>query len=95
MSSAEMIAERLMSSRDGAKVRVGVGQPRNVGQDEWACSVYVIGIAGEREITEAVGVDSVQALVLGIAMLRARVSSLHRKYRFSWIGGDDIDASFS
>ena len=65
-----------------------------VAQDEWVCSVYVIGLAGEREMTEAVGVDSVQALVLGITMLRARVSSLHRKHRFTWIGGSDIDTGF-
>jgi len=63
---------------------VSLGVPRQVSSEEWQCNVRIDGLAAEPILETASGVDSLQALLLGVEFLRASLRRSRR--RLAWVG---------
>lgn len=86
----DWIAHRaLRSSTSDNEIIVRLGRPVGDSTGVWSCEVQVTALELP-EVTVAHGEDSLQALLLGISMLRARVLSLQRKHKLTWLDGEDI-----
>ena len=68
----EYIAERKLFSlspdRQKKILRIGIGKPYQVDDISWACPVIVDGL--HKNLKDAIGIDSWQALSLAIALVR-------------------------
>ncbi len=67
---------------------VSLGMPRQVGPDEWQCWVCIDGLDAKPIVEKVTGADSLQALQLGLVVLR---KSLKRSpYRLAWMGESNL-----
>jgi hypothetical protein len=90
MRDADYIAERTFELAAPHKQLIArIGRPTRHGSREWACSVHVVGL-DEPEISQAYGEDSLQALLMALSMLRARISSSQERWGISWPAGTDL-----
>lgn len=86
----EWVAERpLIATATGRNVMIRVGKPTKARSGEWTCSVQVTGIE-QPETTYAFGEDSLQALLMGLSMVRARLESLKASHGLIWLGESDL-----
>lgn len=90
----EIIAERNLTSDEDSSiaVKVRVAKPVRDPKGHWTCS---IGISGNEKLQSeltAFGEDSVQALMLGLDMARAYLSSTRAEGvpRLTWLGVDPL-----
>lgn len=91
MTASVWIAERSYSTEAGS-VTARVGQPVREPTGEWSCSIEING-PGIRHHSNASGEDSLQALVLGLSMLRIVLSTDRTLRSLSWLDqpGHGID----
>jgi hypothetical protein len=64
----------LIGQKDGGerfKVTIRIGPPYQVNDVSWACPVAVYGV--DRQLADMHGIDSWQALLLAISLVRSRV----------------------
>lgn len=85
----EAIAHRAIVLRRGAEqseIRISIGRPEKDGRD-WRCAVRIEGLGPAMEHV-ARGVDSVQALLLAIAMVTVQLESRVREAggTIEWLG---------
>ncbi|HEX2573584.1 MAG TPA: hypothetical protein VH877_28805 [Polyangia bacterium] len=74
----------------GAEIRVRLGRPEPVSEDEWRCPYRVeLGPPAART-RYAHGVDAFQALLMALMGIRAALAESER--RLSWQGGEPGDA---
>jgi hypothetical protein len=66
-----------------------IGRPVEHPEGDWNCPFQISGMGDDR-IHEASGVDSLQALSMGLQMARAQLESYRRSHRITWLGGDDL-----
>lgn len=74
------------------KVVMRLSEPRRRPSGEWACLVQIADLE-KPEITEAFGEDSLQALLLGAAMAKARLESLQPAHGLTWMKEGDLGLS--
>src|SRR5687768_10394168 len=81
------IARRILDRTDGrrGKVIVRIGQPVQIGEDEWACPYAISGI-GLRGFKRSFGVDALQSLMMAIEGVRTALAP-HRSC-LTWLGGE-------
>jgi len=90
MKDASFVAERSFELAAPAKeLIVRIGRPTRHGSRDWVCSVHVVGL-DEPETSEAYGEDSLQALLMALSMLRARLTSSQVRWGISWLGDADL-----
>jgi hypothetical protein len=85
-----VIASRELTDARNSKRRimVSLGMPRRVGSDEWQCRVSIDGLKAKPIVEKVTGVDSLQALQLGLVVLR---KSLRRSpFRLAWLGESNL-----
>jgi hypothetical protein len=74
------------------KVVASLGKPAvmpDTPHGDWYCPYRVEGPDHDREFFAA-GVDSVQALLLGISAIRAHLLSISRRGKLTWHGHEDL-----
>jgi len=84
------IASRDLTLDDKETVSILIGKPEILpGSDDWYCPHQAVGI-GSGKVRYAIGVDSVQALVLSLSMLGAELycSPEYEAGRLSWECGN-------
>lgn len=87
-----------MIAKDGAVrlVRVSVDRPEQGSDGDWSCRVSLLGLA--EKPAHIFGVDSLQALTLGLAYVRSRLSlAVDRGNALQWTEtgeGFALDAYF-
>ena len=88
----DVVADRTLEVSNGGilgTATVRLGRPRQSGDDEWACPVQILGLDDD-EVRDVYGVDSLQALVLALQMVRARVTTQPSGVQVTWMGMDDL-----
>lgn len=86
----QVIAERELQRKAGGEpVIVRIGLPVEDSECDWYCPVRITG-AGDDTTYKAFGVDSVQALMLGLQMVGARLGSYQREHGLTWLEMDDL-----
>jgi len=90
----DVVAEQELSALfpDGrlTPVRVRVGHPRPRPTGEWACPVEVEGLPGWQGSRDIFGEGSLQALMLGLRLLRSvLLNETARGTVFHWPDGQD------
>jgi hypothetical protein len=84
-----VIASRDLMLDGDQRVEILIGKPEPCSDGvDWYCPHQTLGI-GSGKIRYAVGVDSVQALILGLSMVGAELyaSEEYESGRLSWDGG--------
>ncbi len=83
-----VIASRELTLDETGKVTVLIGKPQQFGDIDWYCPYQIIGIRSGK-VKRAEGVDSVQALVLALSIVGAKLycSQEYEAGRLSWDGG--------
>ncbi|HEX8906354.1 MAG TPA: hypothetical protein VF771_16010 [Longimicrobiaceae bacterium] len=66
--------------------RIGIPEPE---EDYWRCATSIDGAPTERDVFHAYGADSLQALVLAVQALTARLNALRRTGSLTWFGSTD------
>jgi hypothetical protein len=85
-----VIAKRELERRGGGEpVVVRIGRPAEDPEGDWYCPVQITGV-GDDTVYKAFGADSMQALVLALQMLRARLGAEQREHGLTWLGMDDL-----
>ena len=87
----EVMAERrLERAGEGAEpVVVRIGRPVEDLDGDWVCPFQITG-RGDDTVYAAAGIDSVQALVLGLQMIRAQLDDHARTHPLTWLDGSDL-----
>jgi hypothetical protein len=87
-----VIARRVFETKDGHEIEIiiGVPQPFPEGDDDYFCPIQINGL-GDPWISYAGGIDSYQALVLGLKKLSARLLNREEVKRgdVQWLDGSD------
>ena len=75
----QVVARRELTDVRGPKRRVvvSVGLPRQVSTDEWQCTASVDGLEARPILKNTHGVDSLQALMLAVELLRKWLKESH------------------
>jgi hypothetical protein len=74
MSSSAIAIRELVGERAGGErfdVTIRIGHPYRVNDVSWACPVAVDGV--DRQLADMHGIDSWQALLLAIGLVRSRL----------------------
>lgn len=84
------VAERELRTLDGGRVRVRLGRPFPLQgrEDEFCCPVEVTGLPLGDERRIVIGIDSLQALLLGATHAGNLVSD--PALSLSWLGDEDL-----
>jgi hypothetical protein len=86
---SEVIAERRFATRSGALVAARIYAPEKMQQSsEWSCRIEIEG-PGSRSGERVIGVDSFQALELGLHLVCAHVDKIAATLSFQ--GGPEGD----
>lgn len=86
---SEVIAERSLQTREGTPVVARVYAPEKIAQSsEWSCKTEIKGLEVPYEAT-SIGVDSFQALYLGLRVLCAHLDK--SAVTLSFLGGQEGD----
>lgn len=91
-----VIAERELEARnrrtgESRAVTVRIGQPRPDPEPggDWACATQIEGL-GDDAVTDAYGVDSMQALQLAMQLLAIRLKNDAPELQLTWLGANDL-----
>jgi hypothetical protein len=84
-----VVRRKYETRRSALNVVLQLGRPQRAVSGEWNCCVQVVH-EGVEETTEALGEDSLQALLLGVFMARARLESLQATEGLTWLGHTDL-----
>lgn len=84
-----VVRRKYETRRPALDVVLQLGRPQRAVSGDWSCCVQVVH-AGVEETTEALGEDSLQALLLGVVMARARLVSLQATEGLTWLGHTDL-----
>lgn len=85
-----IVAEReLRTSLGDGSVVIRVHLPQADPDGGWTCNVSIFSGGSDSE-SLAFGEDSLQALLMGVSMLRARLQPLHRSHGLTWLGAEDL-----
>ena len=81
-----IIAQRELTDAKDPETRiiVSVGMPQQVGYLDWRCDIRIDGLSPEPILDHASGVDSLQALLIGVEVLRLALKRSPR--RLAWLG---------
>jgi hypothetical protein len=87
----DIIAERLFKTRRGAPVAARIYAPRRMERSsEWSCKVEIEGLESPLE-KRVIGVDSFQALELGLCLLCRHIDKIAATLTF--LNGPEGDAA--
>ena len=85
----DIIAERLFQAREGGPVVARIYAPERMGQSsEWSCKVAISGLDVPYEET-VIGVDSFQAVYLGLRLICTQIEKVASTLRF--LDGEEGD----
>lgn len=81
-----VIASRDLTDAKDPETRIIVSMsiPRKVSHLEWRCNVRIDGLSQEPFLDHASGVDSLQALLMGVEVLRQALK--RSPHRLAWLG---------
>jgi hypothetical protein len=65
-------------------IKLSLGMPKKLRRDEWRCSILIEGVGDSPIVDSAPGVDSFQALLLGIECIRWHLKE--SRVRLAWLG---------
>jgi hypothetical protein len=86
--SDKIVATRSFQTASGETVVASLYQPTQEKSGDWACAFEITGLASPI-VDRAMGVDSLQALMIGIDGIRARLRETG--VSLSWVGGEPDD----
>ena len=70
------------------RIEVSLDMPRQVGPVEWQCDIHIDGLGVKPVLDYGVGVDSLQALLMGVEILRLALKQ--SPHRLAWLGDSDF-----
>ena len=89
-SAGQFVARRVLTeaNKPDRQIEISIARPRRVGREEWECPISIKGLNPSPTTQSAHGVDSLQALLLGIrwAYLLLKQSGLE----FAWLGDSEL-----
>jgi hypothetical protein len=94
----DVCIEREFESHDAAgtvqRVRLIVTKPEYIAEHRWRCHAQITGI-GHEKVRTVHGVDSLDALIMGLRMAQALLAyfAKHEQKRITWLNGDDLGFS--
>jgi len=91
----KVFAERIFVSQDKAgikaEIKLVLGSPELIDTDRWRCSFQIMGI-GHEKIRSADGVDTLDALLMGLRMANTLLEyfSKQESKTITWLGENNL-----